>query len=125
MNHTEYLKVEDADTALAVRLAVTMGWSNIELTPSSGIILGESVEWSEDLAWRTWMPFADASIPYGLIGRGVQGCMGPDLGGFYAWCVSTEFYKSEIHKSKTHAIINAYCQADPMGHWAKFIGSVK
>jgi hypothetical protein len=47
--------------------------------------------------------------------------MGFALGDFYAWHASHKRHKSELHKSKTHAILNAYCAADPSGHWAEFL----
>ena len=120
MNHTEYLKIEDADTALAVRLAVTMGWL---CSLQYSITRGGIRVFVEDPTKGGWVcalfdPFTDASIPYGLIGCGIWGVYQFQSDGRFMVDGDTE----NILESKTHAILNACCQADPMGHWAKFIG---
>ena len=120
MNLTEYNAMPDGDTKLAVRLAVTMGWEpgyfwrfDNGFMVSQIAFKGKNQRW-----WRTvFNPFTDASIPYGLIGRGVQS-VGLNL---YSRFVATQEYVQRTDESKTHAILNAYCQADPMGHWAKFL----
>ena len=134
MNLTEYNAMPDGDTKLAVRLAVTMGWEpgyfwrfDNGFMVSQIAFKGKKQRW-----WRAvFNPFTDASIPYGLIGYGLV----EEIGHEDELCYAEVFVQSEdsagqrwvkrveeVSESKTHAILNAYCQSDPMGHWAKFIG---
>ena len=124
MNLTEYNAMPDGDLKLAVRTAVTMGWwpgyfwrFDNGFMVSQIAFKGKKQRW-----WRTvFNPFTDASIPYRLIGQGVDICgKCTEDGEFFA----ESFSSSDFHvyeKTLTHAILNAYCQADPMGHWAKFL----
>ena len=123
MTSKEYNQIKDSDTALAVRLAVTMGWLcslQYSITQGGTRVFVEDPNdggWS----WTLFDPFTDARIPYGLMGRGVHRITS-DYGMFCA--VASDVLYREIRgfsESKTQAIINAYCQADPIGHWAKFI----
>ena len=126
MNLTEYNAMPDGDTKLAVRTAVTMGWTPklIELpNRASGCVwVGHPHKENTPWAFATfpWMPFTDASIPYGLIGlNAVYAVIAFSDGTFRSHVLYTRDVTAS--KSKTHAILNAYCQADPMGHWAKFL----
>lgn len=120
MNLTEYNAMPEGDLKLAVRLAVTMGWTRISTKswhfPS---VLVYDTFAPIDFGWRAFDPFTDASIPYGLIGRGVDeiGFL-PELDDFW---VSKWSGRTFFDTSKTHAILNAYCAADPSGHWARFL----
>lgn len=123
MTPKEYNEIKDPDTALSVRLAVTLGWNPEYFEIHFNCLeVGEFVQegW---LMMRSFNPFTDASIPYGLIGHGVI-CVGEVAHvykkEFFAW--NTGNTKIHYYADKTHAIINAYCQADPNGLWAKFIG---
>ena len=110
----------EGDTKLTVRLAITMGWvvSLIYSIEQNGIRV--FVEDPEKDGWKCarFNPFTDPSIPYGLIGRGVAGVRKALFSGYYAW-TNKDTYRAE---SKTHAILQAFCAADPQGHWARFMG---
>ena len=124
MTPKEYNDMPEGDTKLAVRCAITCGWV---------ASLQHSIEQNglrvfvEDPAKDGWKcarfnPFTDPSIPYGLIGRGVTGVSQSPSGGFFARSGRDMLrYSFAIRESKTHAIINAFCAADPQGHWARFM----
>lgn len=118
MNLTEYNAMPEGDLKLAVRLAVTMGWTRLFILNG---LRGEFLNVFDEEIHRnfTFNPFTDASIPYGLIGRGVDdvGYI-PQTRIFYACQWAGE---SAYNDSKTHAILNAYCAADPLGQWANFL----
>lgn len=112
----------EGDLKLAVRLAITMGWNPKLMEYYRSLWVGKYIDEENSISYVTFPfnPFTDASIPYGLIGRGVftvtetkSGSSMATVGFETPWAYSLE--------SKTHAIINAYCAADPMGHWAKFM----
>jgi hypothetical protein len=108
------------DTKLAAALAIAMGWE-----PQWIVYIvswcANNIEVSQELdsgrSYRVFEPFADASIPYGLIGRGVDSVIGHLDGGFSAISLPL-VYTSDY---KTHAIVEAYIAADPKGHLNKFL----
>ena len=132
MNLTEYNAMPDGDLKLAARTAVTMGW-NVSTDYISGDLFvwdGNWDEFSPYAVFYDWNPFTDASIPYGLIGYGLV----EEIGHEDELCYAEVFVRSEdsagqgwvkrveeVSESKTHAILNAFCDADPSGHWAKFL----
>lgn len=78
------------------------------------------------MRWRDFSPFADPSIPYGLIGgKGVFEIVLEQKYTKQTWFVAIrDRYNNIVNsssESKTHAIIKAYCDADPLGHWFNFI----
>ena len=119
----------EGDLKLAVRTAVTMGWKvNLHGVFECVQVYDKN---SDGYQGRYFNPFTDASIPYGLIGGyGLVEEIGHEDDLFYAevfvrtegsagqgWVMRVE----EVSESKTHAILNAFCAADPLGHWAKFL----
>lgn len=121
MTLNDYDNMPEGDTKLAARCAITCGWNHIKAFGKYEI----RVAYDEDfvhqgvrfISWLRFDPFTDPSIPYGLIGRGVAGVRKGLFSGYYAW-TNENTYRAE---SKTHAIINAFCAADPQGHWARFM----
>ena len=109
----------EGDLKLAARTAVTMGWditlAYIITQGQISVFVGDPS--GEGFACKLFAPFTDASIPYGLIGQGVWGV--------YQFHSNAKFMANgdspNSLESKTHAILNAYCAADPSGHWAKFL----
>jgi hypothetical protein len=122
MNLTQYNAMPEGDTKLTVRLAVTCGWNPKLMdidheTLWVGIYIDE--ENSIEYVTLPFKPFTDISIPFGLIGHGVQIVAQAKNSKPMA---SAGFNQPWVHsESKTHAIINSYCATDPLGHWARFI----
>ena len=120
MNLTEYNAMPEGDLKLAMRTAVTMGWEPGYFWRFDNGFMVEQIAFKgkKQLWWRTvFNPFTYTSIPYGLIGCGIWRV--------YQFQNDNKFVvngdTANALESKTHAILNAYCQADPMGHWAKFL----
>jgi hypothetical protein len=120
MTPKEYNAMPEGDTKLAARCAVTCGWQHVKAFGKHEIRVAYDDNFVHQgvrlISWLRFDPFTDTSIPYGLIGRGVAGVRKSLFSGYYAW-VGGDVCRAE---SKTHAIINAYCAADPLGHWARF-----
>jgi len=126
MNLTEYNAMPEGDLKLAVRTAVTCGWGSYgSYNGGAGYTWCSVVDgrvlvghrYGYGFLAKPFSPFTDTSIPCGLIGRGVQS-VGLNL---YSRFVATQEYVQRTNESKTHAILNAFCAADPSGHWAKFL----
>jgi hypothetical protein len=122
MTPKEYNAMPEGDTKLAARCAITCGWqsgdSNCRFIRSW---CGDYVEVTQKIdgfiSYNAFEPFTDPSIPYGLIGRGVASVIAHADGDYSA--ISGRYIPT--HESKTHAIVNAFCAADPQGHWARFM----
>lgn len=121
MTPKEYNAMPEGDNKLAVRLAITMGWCASLLYSATQNGDRVFVEDPDDGGWACTLfnPFTDPSIPFGLIGRGVIRVGQAEYSEkFYAVNGAKQHY---FHESKTHAIIQAFCAADPLGHWARFM----
>jgi hypothetical protein len=125
MTPKEYNAMPEGDTKLTVRLAITMGWHCVFAHQTHidhyevGDLLASDPKYVFGFRNKKFNPFTDPSIPYGLIGRGVH--VVAQLHSNKA-VASAETHLPWSHaESKTHAIINAFCAADPMGHWSRFI----
>lgn len=105
------------DTKLAAALAIACGWYVHE---NLGIIYVFHPRGTIGEVGLIFNPFTDASIPYGLIGRGVH-FVKYTCGFFVAHSDSGESFKVATFKSKTHAIVQAYIAADVNGHLARFL----
>jgi hypothetical protein len=114
------------DTKLAAALAIAMGWQ-VELRGVFDcVIVSDTNPDACGFAYKAFDPFSDDSIPYGLIGlRGIgliSDIAAPEIEGTgddAKWCALSEVYGHG--RTKTHAIVNAYINTDPMGHLAKFL----
>ena len=121
MNLTEYNALPEGDLKLAVRLAVTMGW-RVRQDTKTELRVANPDDFKHNgvvfISWFAWSPFTDASIPYGLIGQGVEQVAHTEYG-YYA--VTGKDTGVRWFKRVTHAIICEYNDADPLGHWTKFL----
>ena len=127
MTPKEYNATPEGDPKLVARLAITMGWHSVfaHQTHVDHYVIGDLLVSDPNYVFgfrnKKFDPFTDPSIPYGLIGRGIDICGAcTNDGDFFA----ESFSSKEFHvyaKSLTHAIIQAFCAADPLGHWAQFI----
>jgi hypothetical protein len=110
MNLTQYNTMPEGDTKLAVRLAITMGWDWLACATTEcwvyEILSGKVYS-------RKFNPFTDPSIPYGLPVSVYKGDISNE------WSASCDGYECS-GPSKTHAIIDAFCESDPLGRWARF-----
>jgi hypothetical protein len=119
MTPKEYNAMPEGDTKLAVRLAITMGWPRVKTDFYGRVIVRDIDNDYYFYAWRIFDPFTDPSIPYGLP---VDSVFMPCTNDYSAYPHGSHALKyRRVHESKTHAIINAFCAADPQGHWARFM----
>lgn len=130
MTLNDYDATPEGDPKLVARLAITMGWHSVfaHQTHVDHYVIGDLLVSDPNYVFgfrnKKFDPFTDPSIPYGLIGHGVAQV---GQSGKYFTASSHEEYvagTSQFYfraESKTHAIINAFCTADPMGHWARFM----
>ena len=120
MTPKEYNAMPEGDTKLAVRLAITMGWYSDGIELNMGVVWVRETWFEESGMCIPFNPFTDHSIPFGLIGHGVDSVVHVNV-------VHANTFVSRANKSiacseaKTHAIIQAFCAADPLGHWARFM----
>jgi hypothetical protein len=113
------------DTKLAAALAIAMGW---RCSLAYSITKGAKCIFVEDpnidgWACKKFDPFADASIPYGLLQEGAIEYCERMIGGDWQANIADYSFTNPAYRrsSKTHAIVQAYIAADPMGHLAKFL----
>jgi hypothetical protein len=126
MNLQDYNAMLEGDTKLTVRLAITMGWNpKLMDIDHETLWVGHYHYIDEDnsieYATFPFKPFTDISIPFGLIGHGVQIVAQAKNSKPMA---SAGFNQPWVHsESKTYSIINAYCAIDPLGYWSNFVGT--
>jgi hypothetical protein len=125
MNLAQYNALT-GDTKLAAALAIAMGWKVIKYDAFDGVhVANNSVLKNDGTYYHDWFrifnPFADASIPYGLLCNGVDHLTKFQDGKIKAYVFGHYSTNPFTFVSKTHAIVLAYIAADPMGHLAKFL----
>ena len=118
MTPKEYHAMPKGDTKLVTRLAITMGWHADGIELDAGVVWVRETWFEESGMCIPFSPFTDTSIPFGLISRGYINYIHAHQDGLYV--VAASGYRWDSF-SKTHAIINAYCAADPFEHWARFM----
>ena len=123
MTPKEYIAMPEGDTKLAARCAITCGWhcvfahqTHIDHYEVRDLLVSDP-NYVFGFRNKKFDPFTDPSIPYGLIGRGVDSMI-VHLDGDYS---ARSDYLWARNTSKTHAIIQAFCAADPQGHFARFM----
>jgi hypothetical protein len=127
MNLEQYNALE-GDTKLAAALAIACGWQHIKAFGKYEIRVAYDDDFFHQgvrlISWMRFDPFNDASITYGLLDSARELLLERRYTSNHWWVA---FHRadgsiiSRTSKSKTHAIVQAYIAADPMGHLAKFL----
>jgi hypothetical protein len=122
MNLAEYNALT-GDTKLAAALAIACGWRQVKAFGLHEIRVAYDEDFVREgvrfISWYRFEPFADASIPYGL----PISCVGGTHTLLGSYVASYCDQPNVINKSKTHAIVQEYIAADPMGHLNKFLST--
>lgn len=105
------------DLKLDARLAITLGMVGIIYIPKydpcqSIWVRGEYLGFD-----KNWKPRQDPAILWGLTGERIDLLHEHMLGN---WSCGLDRYQWVSGKTKEEAVIKAYCEADPNGHWAKW-----
>lgn len=106
MNKEQYESLSD-DLKLDARLAITLGLAP-KINLNSKLVITETNE--------LWKPRQDPAILWGLIGDSLVTCLSHTRRG---WVTEFGYSQSDmrLEKTKEEAVIRAYCQPDPEGHW--------
>lgn len=100
------------DLKLDARLAITLGKKII--IDEIGLL---RVEWLTG-RYIDWQPRQDPAILWWLLGDNTLIAKTDHNDGWY--CSLDDNDTQHSWKTKEEAVIRAYCEADPRGHWAKW-----